>query len=389
MKGFRELRISDKYKKIIKVNGEELGSMDLFEKQKEDWDCRAIPLKLLKAFCKGGKVCIYRNNHAMFTITPQTLYFNPNYLRYCKDWEKILDTLANEYGFTKGKKIKLVVKKEKKHSCSFSDDSIAVRLDGDVLSNLKDYLEKLYQLLSKVFDDFFSTDKNLRVDRFLEWANQYDSVYAGDIPREYYESHKKIELEKIRQQELFSTMQSQKDGYYFYDLEFQQKHKDKDEREKAKDRGESNKPDMQAIRFGIDGKPEALVFVEVKSTESAYSGDKSGLYKHMEAMSNYPMDAFKRRQREAYLILHQYEQLGIRKFDRKICPSEYEELPLEIILVFTDEAISFWKEDKTSEIMRLKKKDTYTESEILLRNEEKGLLVCVELDKQGESNVRV
>ena len=316
VEGFRELKIPDNYKKILKVNKVEVESMDLFEKQKEDWDCRAIPLKLLKAFCKGGKyypfvelvkkhselelcfrgneynsnpttggkVCIYRNNHAMFTITSQTLYFNPNYLRYCRDWKEILDTLTNEYGFTKGKKINLVVKTEK--SCAFSDDSISVSLVGDVLSNLQDYLENLYQLLSKVFDDYFSTEKNLQVDHFLEWAYQYDSVFAGKILREYYESHKKIELEKIRQQELFSVMQSQKDGYYFYDLEFQQKHKDKDEQEKAKDRGESNKPDMQAIRFGVDGKPEALVFVEVKSTECAYHGDKSGLYKHMEAMSN-------------------------------------------------------------------------------------------------------
>ena len=93
------------------------------------------------------------------------------------------------------------------------------------------------------------------------------------------------------------------------------------------------------------------------------------------------MDTFKRRQREAYLILHQYEQLGIRKFDRKICPSEYEELPLEIILVFTDKAIECWKGDETPEIKKLKKKESYVENEILLPNERKGLLVCVELDK--------
>lgn len=420
--GFRELNIPYKYKKIVRINRKEMDVMDLFEKTEDDWDCRAISQKFLNEFCSGGryhpfvelvkkhselelcfrgndytnkpttggKVCIYRNNHAMFTITPQTLYFNPNYLRYCKDWENILEMLTNEYGFSKGKTMKLIVKREKKHSCAFSDDSIAAKLDGDVLANLQDYLEGLYQLLSKVFDNFFSTDKDLQVDRFLEWANQYDSKYAKEISPKYYESHKKIEIEKIRQQQLFSSeeLQSQKSGYYFYDMEFQQKHKNKQEQEEARKNGESNKPDMQAIRFGSDGKPKALVFVEVKCTKSAYYGE-SGLYKHIEAMSNYPKEAFERRRREAYLILHQYEQLGLRKFDRKICPREYEGLPLEIILVFTDEAISFWKKDETPDIMILKKKDTYMEREISLPNGEKGLLVCVELDKQGENNVIV
>lgn len=345
----------------------------MFDKTNEDWDCRAISPEFLAKFCKdgdyypfvtlvekhlelqlcfrgndyldkiplkGGKVCIYVYNHAMFTITPDKLYINPNYLRYCKDWRKIKEELLEEYGFNNGKDINPDIKKNKKYSSSFSNNQISVNLTKDFIKNK---LNGLYELLKRVFNDFFSEEKDKCVDRFLKWNNDHNKKYINKIPPKDYENNKKKKLEKKRQQELFCIMQDQKDGYYFYDMEFQQKHKDKDELKAEIERGTSNKPDMQAIRFGKDGKPEAIVFVEVKCTKAAYYGKESGLDTHVEAMLQYSEEELVRRRREAYMILHQYEKLGLRQFERKIDWREYTDLSLEIILVFTDEAIDIWK----------------------------------------------
>lgn len=406
VEAFKELIIKDKYTKIIRTGERKMMGMKVYEKTREDWDCRAIPQGFLEKFYEngnyypfvelvkkdkelqlcfrgndykdnpatGGKVCIYRNNHAMFTLTSKKLYFNPNYLRYCNEWQQILEVLTNEYGFGNGKKIELVVKKEERYSCSFSVNQISVTITSDLLNKI----EKLYQLLSGVFDEFFSNSEETCVDRFLEWSNINNKVYAGTIPSEDYVNNKKRKLEKIRQQQLFSSkeLQIQKDGYYFYDMEFQQKHRNKKEQEEAKKRGESNKPDMQAIRFGKDGKPEALVFVEVKCTKSAYDGDASGLNKHIEAMRNYPEKNLNLRRREAYLLLHQYEQLGLRNFERQIEWEEYKQLPLEILLIFTDEAKVIWREDKTSEIEQIKnREENKKDREVLLPDGERALLI--------------
>lgn len=397
VEGFRELKIDNKYKQMIMINGKE--GMGLFEKTKDDWDCRAIPNKFLNNFLKGGiyhpfvelvnehdelqlcfrgnsnvagQVSIYRENHAMFTITPERVFINPKYLKYCENWKELLDKLIKEYKFNQEKEIKLGKVKYSKnnktgvesYSCSFAETKIAVNpKEGNVMDNL----DKLYLLLSEIFDCFLSEDEEKCVDRFLEWKNHNDKVYLDRIPPKYYEHHKKIEIEKRRQQQLFALMKFQQDGYYFYDMEFQQKHKNKSEQDIAKEKGESNKPDMQAIRFDREGKPQALVFVEVKCTENAYKGERSGLYKHIDAMQKYPNDALERRRREAFLILHQYEQLGIYKLDRKLDWKEYAQLPLEIVLVFTDEAIALWKNDESIV--------NWTDEEIVLPDGNKALLV--------------
>ena len=68
-----------------------------------------------------------------------------------------------------------------------------------------------------------------------------------------------------------------------------------------------NQPDSLAIRFK-NGKPEKLVFVELKSTATAMKGSKSGAISHMLGMRNYvdnPLNAqfLKNRKREAYEIM--------------------------------------------------------------------------------------
>ena len=49
---------------------------------------------------------------------------------------------------------------------------------------------------------------------------------------------------------------------------------------------------MLGIRFK-NGKPEKIVFIEVKSTESAVKDSKSGLKKHLEGMEKYIKEELK------------------------------------------------------------------------------------------------
>lgn len=377
---------------IIKDKLKKEEGTNMLIKDENDWDCRAIPERFLKRFCSptiglsmipfvklvidhnelelvlrgnhygknpnaGGEVVIYRNNHAMFTIRANTVTFNPNYLRYDPDWEDAIGQLVETYKYNEGiiPKLGPVIRTENpkthvvSYSCSFEKDSLSVPITQDLISRLPD----LYVLLTTIFDTFFSTEEKYYQDQFLLWGNMNDPVYKGNVEFK----KKKIELEKIRQQQLFTQMKSQKNGYFFYDMEFEQKHKTKVDAEKDRKNGLNNKPDMQAIRYNEEGKPEAWVFVEVKCTESAYDGTSS-LKDHIEKMRKYiaNTDNLIRRRREAYLMLHQYEQIGLIKLERNIEPSEYENLPAEIILIFTDDAIDKWKNDKDNAIVALRKK---------------------------------
>lgn len=347
--------------------------MNGYIKTEKDEDCRAIPEPFLKTFMvgglyynfvklvnkctelelcfrgnaydknptTGGRVCIYRDNHAVFTITPQTIYFNTAYLKYCSDGKERLNKLIKKYKFNKGNE---VVYEEKVHS---NNSAISRKADTEIMKDI----EELYlNLLKEVFDNYLADEA---------------------------QSEKKRHLEKKRQQELFRVMRYQKNGYYFYDMEFQQRHDCKSEQDIARKNGESNKPDMQAIRFGEDGIPKAIVFVEVKCTNSAYDG-KSGVLKHLDGMRNYRDDFKDSRRREAFLILHQYEKLGLRSFERGVIEAEYQKLPFENIFIFTDDAKTRWDADKGKEIMEIKNMpQNQVREEILLEDGTTGLLIRV------------
>lgn len=350
------------------------------EKQFQDWDSRALPEKFLErflskkdgssaeiglqafldlvkshpnlSFClrgndygnqnplSGGKVCIYENNHAMFVLMPKSLQINPNYLRYCDDWQDKLNALIRDYDFNTGKEIVPVVSKTKKkdgtfnYSCSFSS-KISTAYSKELLEDI----ENLYALMQEIFEKFF--DDQCDQDQFLQWAKG-----TGDIPPSYEGKEKTKFLEKIRQQQLYTTLRAQENGYYFYDMEFQQKHQSMDDQRADKANGLSNKPDMQALRFQ-NNKPVAWVFVEVKCTKEAYVGG-SGLGKHISSMQKYiaedNRECLERRRREAFLLLHQYNKLGLCNLD--LGWDAFKSLKTEILLVFTDDAIDCWRNDK-------------------------------------------
>ena len=212
-----------------------------------------------------------------------------------------------------------------------------------------DELDDIYLLLSEVFDRFF--DEKYKDDQFLLWANKNDPVNKGLV----FQKKKKVELEKIRQQQLFSLMKAQTDGYYFYDMEFEQKHKSSEDKELDKEKGLNNKPDMQAIRYDTDGNPSAWGFVEVKCTKMAYGG-KSGLKEHVNKMRKYILDEenLKRRRREAYLIMSQYEKLKLEMFKKPLNDNDFANLPAEILLIFTDDAISEWTSERDESFVKLR-----------------------------------
>lgn len=338
-------------------------------KDDKDKDCRALPndfynrfldksdlgkfVELVKKHAElqllfrgnsseDGMAVIYRNNHAMFTIRPDYVEFNPNYLRYDPDWERKLSDLMKIYDKKEKPELCSVIRNTKKNGkhtyrCSFGSKRINANIHEDFLNGLsaprKELRDRsLYEFLTEIFDIYFNkTDEKFSKDQFLIWGNKYDSKYKNEVVQVREKSNY---LEKKRQQQLFSIMKCQDNGYYFYDMEFA---------EKRHSYGEKNNPDMQALRFEC-GMPKAWVFVEVKSTLNACGGD-SGLDKHIPRMLDYIKDDSKilNRKREALLLFHQYQKLGLFDIKEKIEPSAFDSLKPEIIVIFTDEAKGKWK----------------------------------------------
>lgn len=141
-------------------------------------------------------------------------------------------------------------------------------------------------------------------------------------------------VEKTVQQQLFVSPGCKRleDGYYFYDMEFTQPYGSRI--------GLKNKPDMMAIRFDPDGKPTHLVFVEVKSTPESLDGT-SGVKPHVQGIENYPTALLPARRRDACGILNQYIALGlIQDRSTPFNPNDFEELPIEVMLIFTGDSAS-------------------------------------------------
>lgn len=184
----------------------------------------------------------------------------------------------------------------------------------------EDGLKELYEEHIKVMiESFFCAKREKRYDYFREAVTGEKRLAGREL------------TEKVAQQELFLALKSLH-GYYAYDLEFSQPH--------AKDLGSKNQPDMMAIRFNGDGKPERLVFVEVKSKADAFNGS-SGLKEHINGMENYPDWLLSVRGKDACHILEQYDLLGLikEKPHRPFVEAEFMKLPKESLLIFTGDAV--------------------------------------------------
>lgn len=299
------------------------------------------------------KISIYCNNHQVLRISLTGLIsVSFNHARYCENWMDYLKKLE-EFGFV------------------IPDNPLHKRDDIGELNrsshNLKHYLsdaevEKLYkEVIKPIFDRYFKVNgqKNT-IDYFKKETGISPYIVTPHVL-----------TEKKRQQELYSAIVDIKGGYYFYDLEFAQKHKSKKDQE---DDEANNKPDMQAIKFDKSGKPEKLVFVEVKCTEDAWDGGTSKLIEHVERMKAYrnQENNMQSRRKEACEILRQYAGLGLHnlKENMKFDDKDFSNLELEILVVLTDEAKEKW--DKDLKIEGIKKTaspyfcESYPEAEMFV-----------------------
>lgn len=260
----------------------------------------------------GNIAVIYYNNHQFFILGKSkgnfTLEIIFDHAKYTFGWEKVQNQLINEFGFVKCKDGKMKCEK--------------VDLQSD------EFIFKVYEIMKSIFTDYFDENKQ---------KNYFSELVKG--------RKKPVYIEKIRQQELMSILNNSDTGYFVYDLEFQQPHKNKTEQEQDKN---NNKPDMLAVKFN-DRRPEKIAFVEVKSTEKACNG-KSGFDKHRDCMINYikQEEHLSVRREEAYEIISDYAKLQLRNlglddvFDR----SQFEKIEKEILFVFTDKAIFFYNKNK-------------------------------------------
>jgi len=303
-------------------------------------DCRGLTTEFFKEFLPGGifsafvelvknhselqlcfrgnarpeSVTIYHHNHKAFELKANgNISFDFNHARYLEDWKQYLEKLDN-FDF-KGRKIPM-------------DGSI-----GELIFNVSKLkgtaVESIYgQVIKPIIDDFFDAAERKNVfDYFKEYCKKPQSTRR---PARL--------VEKLRQHELFEKMTNIRSGYYFYDLEFQQKHDNKKEQDADKD---NNKPDMLALKFDKTGKPEKLVIVEVKCRKAALKG-KAGLDNHIKRMKTYYDDENRKqcRIKEAYLVLTQYAKLGLRNLnpDMSFDYKDFNSLGIETLVVLTDEA---------------------------------------------------
>ncbi|MCR4933570.1 MAG: hypothetical protein K6A29_05175 [Lachnospiraceae bacterium] len=169
-----------------------------------------------------------------------------------------------------------------------------------------------------------------------EFVNKtYDVIRP--MLNEYFEGGK--HKEKLRQQELFRSLDDYQKhhGLYVYDLELQ----DKGESKKGQ-----NLSDMIAVRYE-SGKANSLALVEVKSTKIACYDIKSGIKPHLKAMWKYINDSNKmvEKKKEAFDLITQYKELKVRKTPDDI-KSIKEIDKYEVIMILTDDAKTFYEKMK-------------------------------------------
>lgn len=284
------------------------------------------------------RINIYFNNHQVFKIEQSgAVYVSFDHARYCDNWKEYLDVLK-EYEFNIPVEI----------LTSGGKDSI-----GELKRNSFRYalsteeVEFLYtEVVKPMFERYFE----------VEGCNNVIDYFKKKVGEKKYVVRPASLTEKKEQQKLYSAIRDKKSGYFFYDLEFAQKHENK----KARDDDENkNKPDMQAIKFNEKGKPDKLVFVEVKCTKSAWDSGTSGLVDHIKRMREYENDGINMsaRRKEAYLIIKQYSILGLRGLNMEDCfeYDDFENLSLEILIILTGDAKKRWEEDYSPQMMAIKK----------------------------------
>lgn len=358
--------------------------MSILEKNDGDIDCRAIKKEFLEKFIpeesgeeendnykvflelvkkysdelvlcfrgnnKGSEaVCIYYNNHLVYKIEykhndknntdEEKITINFDHARYSPEYRNFWKKITRDYGFIptdnrREEEVPKVTVRKDGGSYNTTVGEITARLNEDVLKNVENiYYNCLRPMLIDSFDLLKTTDQ------FRVTANKY-AKYRSKITQTR-RKRKSNWIEKIRQQQLFCEMKSTQNGLFVFDMEFSQKSMEDAE---MCEQAVKNQPDMLAIRFE-NGCPIAYVLVEVKSTKKACGGE-SGIEKHLMAMEQYRKGCnMQARYREAALIISHYKELGLYQLPQNIEEEDYMKLPVEILFIFTDEAVSVFEKD--------------------------------------------
>lgn len=314
----------------------------------------------LAALLRGNdnKIIVYKDNHKIWELSATKkeciVRFDFNHARYTREWEKELQKLK-KMGFelSKSKKSDKLERLPEDNRIKIKRNKNNVVIGGSIgyitcrKGNFdKKFVNDSYKIIMSLVENFFKPQEK---DYFREAVKNSTNLEYQAVS-EITGTGKGVLVEKRWQQRLLFHFNNVQDGYCAYDLEFSQKYPDSDfvkryakktgeiylsvKAQNIKDKLGTNEPDMLAIRYE-DGKPKALVFIEVKSTESACEGD-SGVEEHMKGMYNYSKESIfmLNRRKDAYESLCQYKEFGLLDIDK--VESIPNDLPIEMVMLFTN-----------------------------------------------------
>lgn len=271
-------------------------------------------------FIRDGYVNVYHQGRSLLKIEEKErsenyrLSFNFNYARYQENWPDLLKQLQQlRFELTKPE-----------DKISDRELFITIPFDGDFSA-----CESSLAILRGLIEDFIKPCEHT--------IPKYDYFKAHD-GLEQPLRQQPIYLEKQRQQEIALANRCLGNGYCIYDMEYTQPRNSKAEENLGR-------YDFIALRHQAE-KPTALTFIELKSTKAACDG-KCGIEKHEKDLQKYlRTETAKQRINEAEKIIRQLSDLGLLAGTTP--DSLPENLPLQLLFVFTDDAKRYSKRAKYS-----------------------------------------
>ena len=262
---------------------------------------------------RGQYASVYYKGDSLFKIVPghkfYKIHFDFNHSRYTSNFEELkggLEKLGYKYSQGKGDD----KKRSRKIDCKYPPE----RTNSDLAT----FWSESIKILKLLIEDFLDLNKK------------------QDFLKKEPKKGKSCHLERQRQQEIMHGNNSLGEGYFIYDIEYDQPRNSNEE-------PKSGRFDMLALRRVSKGCYN-LVFVELKSTTSACEGG-SGIEKHYSDLKKYTgnNDIVNIRKTDAVEICKQYGLLGL------VEQESIQVKDVEILFIFTDEAVNYANKIKNKE----------------------------------------